>query len=407
MCRIEAFYVVVHLLTCSLEATHGRKLKSSGDFSMKSFYRKQEIFFENLPLDGKGSRIILSDFDSMPETHLVAWRDHIVDSFSSSPPAQPFRFKTRDGRLPQLTMIQMGKSAETGLKKGQATKKSKKKTSKVKTSQRSRRTKLVASDSEDAGAEKQKTKQGKRHKKDARSQSEDEESMSDGSDTYSDSDGFVNNPPPPREKIPRVASRKASGPIETLARNDVVFEDEQKMKKRKKKVTDSLSRPSRISLPGSVEQKEKKKQRSEVKASAQDRSMEPDTVSLFLQTKEMSEGTLLPEWKKPGFNPKTVSSLFIKLTGLVFINFCFLFTCGYVWLLIADFFPDCRSPDRKISCLNPISTLQCQFPGTAKLTASSVSEHRQVYVEKESYCLPKPFRLLRCDPHLWFCFASK
>src|SRR5215469_5348628 len=82
-------------------------MPTSGVHSWKSILRTGNRF-RNLPKDEVGHEILLPDFEAMPEKNMKAWRDHLVDSFTpGSHYAPKFRFLTKEGLPPKLSMVQI------------------------------------------------------------------------------------------------------------------------------------------------------------------------------------------------------------------------------------------------------------------------------------------------------------
>src|ERR1700742_202119 len=71
------------------------------------YCRDQEKLFKNFPLDSKGNVVPLTDFTLMSRSHLLDWIQHLSESFSegSKHTQHPFRFKTRNGLKPKLTIL--------------------------------------------------------------------------------------------------------------------------------------------------------------------------------------------------------------------------------------------------------------------------------------------------------------
>lgn len=224
----------------------------------------------------------------MPLNGVKIWRDHLFDSFSSSPSSRPFRFKRRNGRLPTLTMLKMRPSTEmkppTRRKKAHAAKPAKSSSKKLKNLA------SVANDSY-------------------------ESSMDDGEDTFTDDEKSDDGPPPPRTKRLRSAAQKASRSIGAVALSELearaVQDSAQRLRSR------VPSPPQSRKPPGSVEQLNRKK----MVRIAEKNELGPS--SMVLQTKDMKHGTLLDDWKSRRFTPEVVSFEFVEpivefhLSGLI------------------------------------------------------------------------------------------
>ena len=282
---------------------------------------------------------MLLDFESMPDSQLAIWRNHLLSSFSEAPCARPFRFKMGDGQLPTLTMLKMVETVEQKPARPREKKGSKKKAKKAPIRKRiTRGPRVIEPDSADeevvtyssvttsddeAGSDEAHPRRSKAPRKTGSKKkgnktpirkrstrgskviepdSADEGSMSDGADTFSDQEEGDDQPLPPRTKVLRKAASKASTSIEKVARREADYEEKQSAKSAK-------PGPSTRTLPGSLEQRQRKKKVSAVENTGT--STNPATakaVSLFLQTKDMATGTLLNDWKNPTFKPEKVSS---------------------------------------------------------------------------------------------------
>ena len=131
-------------------------------------------------------------------------------------------------------------------------------------------------------------------------ESEEELSMSDGSDTFSGSADEVSKPPAVWEKNLCLASTNVNTSIRRIAAHEAIMEIE--VISRRHKSSNTLLASSRQKLlPGSVEQKKKKQ------VELQEQTASTDPKSYQFQTKEMSSGSLLPAWKRPGYDMKKVS----------------------------------------------------------------------------------------------------
>jgi hypothetical protein len=290
-----------------LESVHGRKLRSTGEFSLKTFCRFQTTYFENFPMDGDGRSIRLVEFESMQDDHLVIWRDHLIASFSQHPPQNSFRFRTSEGRLPQLTVLKLGKdipkSSSGKKKKGRNIKDQKKKQlSKAKQKRNKRRSKVDGLESEGE-----------------RSMSEEERSMSDGSETYSEDDEDGVPRLPPRTKIPRKSAENAASSIGHHIRKEARFEDEQ-VNRKKLKGKKSVSRLPVHAMDLAEGEEELMEMRSAMTVEPETEPNYFDASSLCLQTKEMVTSTLLNSWKKQDFDPRNVSFWFSCVHGVVFVK---------------------------------------------------------------------------------------
>lgn len=266
--------------SCSA-AVHGQQIKSTGSLTMKRIFREQEKFFDNFPVDKNGSPLPLTDFESMPHRQLIKWRDHLLESFSSTPPSDAFRFKTRDGALPSLSTLKMGGKAPS------SSHRSSRKAEKIKRAnkpqQRHRRfTKLLT-----------------------RNGSTEEESMSDAEDTSSD--GSDTEKPPPRSpKAKRESAQQAKRKSKGFLDMEQKLQDDQAAQKKKLQSSSRLDN-SHKSLPGSLEQRLKKQQKQPAEEYDKEDTWMDSNRSMFLQTKGMTTSTLPDAWKRKAFNPKRVS----------------------------------------------------------------------------------------------------
>ena len=271
-------------IICQPESVHGKKLRAQGEFSLKTICRKQTDFFENFPQDKSGKPINLADFESMPLDTLQIWCNHLIDSFSSTPTPRPFRFKSPDGRLPTLTLLQMAKSTPKAVAKGKKSSKPKS-TAGKRSYQRSEKFTIIANES-------------------------DESSMPDAEDTFSEEEAKDSKPPPPRTKHRRAAADKAKSSIGKTARNEAIVAEQKAAVIPTKELMPIQARK----LPGSIEQRLRKKAALENTAVTDNEgSAEANQAahSQYLQTRGMTAGTLLKEWKSPAFSADEVRSSFI------------------------------------------------------------------------------------------------
>jgi hypothetical protein len=272
---------------------------------MKFFCRNQSKFFDNFPIDDDGKVVRLVEFEAMQDDHLTLWRDHLVSSFSRNPVENPFRFRTRTGGLPQLTMLTMGKDVKKASAKSTAA------------SKRSVKGKSKNSKKDSV------TKKGRaRHVKESKETELSEASMTDGSDTYSDDEEGKDDPLPPRSKVPRKSAENAVLSIGRQARREAKF-NEERNKKHPRTISPAKSgKPSpgeskSKTFPGSKEQLMKKRANTDASYPnayySEDEILLTDSASLYLQTKGMRDSTLLESWKKPHFRPGLVSARYCLL----------------------------------------------------------------------------------------------
>jgi hypothetical protein len=81
---------------------------------------------KNLPKDGNGVEIPLSDFQTMEAKQFIIWRDHLFDSVTEGSGCKaPFRLVRANGEIPILTVYRMG-TAETKEAKGKGARKTRK-----------------------------------------------------------------------------------------------------------------------------------------------------------------------------------------------------------------------------------------------------------------------------------------
>lgn len=81
-------------------------LKSLPPKKLQTIFKDEEKYFKNLAKDANGNDVPLYAFDSMPQKYLVPWIEHLSSSFAEGPqPKNGFRFLTRDGKEPHLTML--------------------------------------------------------------------------------------------------------------------------------------------------------------------------------------------------------------------------------------------------------------------------------------------------------------
>lgn len=333
--RVSVLPLNLISLTPNLEAVSGRKLRKKGDFSMKHLCRNQHLFFENFPVDEQGNTVRLVEFDSMQDDHIVLWRDHLLASYSSKPPAHPFKIKTRKGRMPELTVLQMKKNSTSSVhsKRGALTRK--KRSTRSTTSGKRRSLARKASEEEEEEEEEAALSGSETYSDGEENKDELLHNHSNGSDTYSEGGDGDEAQLPPRSNPPRRCLKETKAYIKVHAVSEAAYvEREEKKRNAKKGVVkeDPPSPPSTKSrrLPGSVEQLQKKAnaakarssthssdrptKTSEVEKTNEEEQSEasannkiPNATSMYLQMKSMVRGTLPGKWKKRSFNAHSVS----------------------------------------------------------------------------------------------------
>jgi hypothetical protein len=247
----------------------------------------------------------------MQDDHLALWRDHLIASFSQNSIEHPFRFRTRTGALPQLTVLTMGKDLKKPSAKSTAVSKRNVK-GKVKKSKKD----LV-------------TKKGRaRRVKESQEKELSEASMTDGFDTYSDDDeGKDDNPVPPRSTVPRKSAEHAIGKIGRHAQREAQLHEE------RNKRTSGTASPAKSQSKASPSSKEQLvKNRIDTAASylnayySEDETLITSSTSLYLQTRQMQDSTLLDNWKRPEFDPSLVSARIMHFVSFStvdpFYGFC-------------------------------------------------------------------------------------
>jgi hypothetical protein len=258
----------------------GKFLPSKGEFSFPTVCQNTKRFLKNLPLDVNKSPIPLTDFLLMNEASLVAWRNHLAESFQPNTTlACPLRFIKRNGEEPELTILTMGSKSITPA------------TEAVKGSKRGKKKKL---DSKVIKGSK-----GGKRKKRSKSVLSDESSDSDDEKA---SDPCL-SPPPKRQKVSRAAAERAKTTIRNTAEPSAANVPPKASTSRPKpKPVATLT--EKKSEPGSDDQVQKKAlEKLKQKVILQ----EPN--SFFLQLQVMEKGTLLGEWKAFNFKAEKVSAI--------------------------------------------------------------------------------------------------
>jgi hypothetical protein len=248
---------------------------------MKFFCRNQSKFFYNFPIDDDGKVVRLVEFESMQDDHLTVWRDHLISSFSQNSVEHPFCFRTCTGALPQLTVLTMGKDVKKASAKSTVTSK--------------RNVKRKAKKSKKDSV----TKKGRaRRVKESQETELSEASMTDGIDTYSDDEKGKDDPVQPRSQVPRKSAEHAAISIGRHA-----WREAKLMKNRID--TDASDQNAYYS---------------------EDEILLTNSTSLYLQTREMQNSTLLEDWKNPDFNPSLVSAQILHFVSFstvdLFYGFC-------------------------------------------------------------------------------------
>jgi hypothetical protein len=234
-------------------------------------------------LGEKDVPIPFTDFLNMPESDLLAWRNHLCDSFTeNSELSAPLRFLSSNKSEPTLTVLKMGSKPQTSTKE----KKLKRKRGPGTTSAKGR---------------KSSGRKGTNRKKRSKSVVSDSSSESAESSDTDDEDTDLDAPVEKRPKSARVAAKKATKSISRTIANIEAIPNQPIRPKPRPAIPKTL--------PGSLEQLQ-------IKASSKvaANSIE-EANSLFLQRPCMTRGTLPDDWKRKGFNPVAVIVYFLNIYG--------------------------------------------------------------------------------------------
>jgi hypothetical protein len=243
----------------------------------------QKTRFANLPIDNEDRTVRFTDPGFMMEDDLVAWREHLLETFrereNGTPPyKRPFRFLTMAGKEPILTMLKMGSN-----------------TNKVHVNPKAKKGKKGK---KDALAKAKAVKRKAKSKKEVVSSEEgsDDESGEESEDgDQATPKGRTESPRPQREagnKAKPVIARQAGQEAE----DEAAFQRAQEAKRQRFEPTEPC--------PG----KETSLHKLQFHGTRTIRMNNDDPVSLYLQLPNSMGYTTLPEeWKAVGWDKKVVS----------------------------------------------------------------------------------------------------
>src|ERR1700742_3416043 len=176
--------------------------------------------FRGFPKNDQGEEVPISDFRSMPQSHLRIWQQHILKSYSKTPPKNKFRVLDRLGNTVTLSGLAMGDDGEAAVKKSKnAPKTAKNGTAKAKprTKAGKRGKKLIAVEEAEAVSSDNSDKDDI-VSKDPNPAGKKRKHVGDNDDWQGSGAESSEIPPPTKKKQPRAAAKAATAKAAKQAR---------------------------------------------------------------------------------------------------------------------------------------------------------------------------------------------